>query len=124
MLTRHFTWNAAETTGAASRRAWPVFAVLLALMVVDYVDRQIVVSLLTRARGRAVAHGHARRRLRIAVRDVPGSPPSFSPSPRAPIALIYRASNAASRDSPDSASKRREPTKTGYHVWLAIAWLA
>lgn len=50
MLTRHFTWDAAETTSAASRRAWPVFAVLLALMVVDYVDRQIVVSLLPRLR--------------------------------------------------------------------------
>ena len=50
MLTRHFTWDAAETTGAAARRAWPVFAVLLALMVVDYVDRQIVVSLLPRLR--------------------------------------------------------------------------
>jgi MFS family permease len=50
MLTRHFTYDAADKIGASPRYAWPVFVLLFALMVVDYVDRQIVVSMLPQLR--------------------------------------------------------------------------
>jgi MFS family permease len=50
MLARHLMPDAADETGASRRYAWPVFAVLFALMVVDYVDRQIVVSMMPQLR--------------------------------------------------------------------------
>jgi MFS family permease len=38
--------NTLDKNGATRRGAWPVFALLFALMVVDYIDRQILVSIL------------------------------------------------------------------------------
>ena len=49
-MTRLYKYDAAETTVAVQHYAWPVFAILLALMIVDYVDRQIVASMLPRLR--------------------------------------------------------------------------
>lgn len=45
-MTRYDTYIATDKTVAAQHYAWHVFAILLALMVIDYVDRQIVVSIL------------------------------------------------------------------------------
>jgi predicted MFS family arabinose efflux permease len=41
----HATFDAADSRPAPRRYAWGVFAILFALMVVDYVDRQVVVSM-------------------------------------------------------------------------------
>jgi predicted MFS family arabinose efflux permease len=50
MLTRRCTYDAAERAAVVQPHVWAVFAVLLGLMVVNYVDRQIVVSMLPRLR--------------------------------------------------------------------------
>ena len=42
---RHVAFDPADNRPAPRRYAWSVFAVLFALMVVDYVDRQVVVSM-------------------------------------------------------------------------------
>lgn len=44
-LTQHATFDSADRRPAPGHYAWPVFAILFALMVVDYVDRQVVVSM-------------------------------------------------------------------------------
>jgi predicted MFS family arabinose efflux permease len=41
----HATYEPAEHPPAARRYAWSVFAIVFALMIVDYVDRQVVVSM-------------------------------------------------------------------------------
>ena len=43
--THHAAFDAADNRPVARRSAWSVFAILFALMVVDYVDRQVVVSM-------------------------------------------------------------------------------
>ena len=42
---RHVAFDPADHRPAPRRYAWSVFAVLFALMVVDYIDRQVVVSM-------------------------------------------------------------------------------
>ncbi len=42
---RHVAFDPADNRPAPRRYAWSVFAVLFALMVVDYIDRQVVVSM-------------------------------------------------------------------------------
>ena len=51
MLTRPLAHDAADNIGVSRRYAWAVFALLFALMVLDHVDRQIVVSLLPQLKG-------------------------------------------------------------------------
>jgi RimJ/RimL family protein N-acetyltransferase len=44
-LTHYATFDPADHRPAPRRYAWSVFAILFALMVVDYVDRQVIVSM-------------------------------------------------------------------------------
>ncbi len=45
MATAYIAYDAANHRPAPRRYAWSVFGILFALMVVDYVDRQVVVSM-------------------------------------------------------------------------------
>jgi len=45
MAVHHIAFDPAEHRPVSRRYAWSVFAILVALMVVDYVDRQVVVSM-------------------------------------------------------------------------------
>jgi MFS transporter, Spinster family, sphingosine-1-phosphate transporter len=44
-LTYYATFDSADRRSAPRRYMWAVFAILFALMVVDYIDRQVVVSM-------------------------------------------------------------------------------
>ena len=82
LASHHYEYDPAEHRLAPRRYAWTVFAILFALMVVDYVDRQVVVSMFPhlkaaveplrrparRARVDRVDHRRARRRPAVAAR--------------------------------------------------------
>src|SRR4030095_14477394 len=77
---QHGGYATTDYRPVSRRYAWSVFAIIFALMVVDFVDRQVVVSIFTqaameslrriarRARVRGLDHSGARHRSALAAR--------------------------------------------------------